>query len=128
MHATERPPSCELEELCDRCSGRVEPDLGDLGHDADFDRCLCEEAELEVPSYRYDVELGAGWHVPCATFRKAIEVTRGQEWFRIVRWSYVPSDEDDDGLDEREKLAIDCGEGVLRDLLVDAIDSDAERN
>jgi len=116
---------------CADCGGFTEPDLSDMGHDADFDRCDCTSQALTVVppadtvqevAYRYEVQLGAGWHVPCATFRRALEVSHGQPWCRIVRWNYVPVDEDDDGLDENEQLAIACGEGLLRDALVAVID------
>lgn len=33
---------------CPDCGGYTEPDLLDMGHDADFDRCDCEEAAVSV--------------------------------------------------------------------------------
>lgn len=42
-----RPTLAELTH-CHDCGGRLEPDLLDMGHDADFDRCDCEEAAVSV--------------------------------------------------------------------------------
>lgn len=119
---------------CRDCGGFTEPDLLDVGHDADFDRCTCVATALTlVPSApaalaiapRYEVQIGAGWRVPCETFRRALDVSRGQPWCRIVAWGYQPVDEDDDGLSDDEKLALGLGEGPLQDVLVAVIDGSA---
>jgi hypothetical protein len=44
----ERPSLSELTDRCPDCGGSLEPDLLDMGHDADFDRCDCEEAAVSV--------------------------------------------------------------------------------
>lgn len=123
---------------CAECGGYTEldPCAGDGGHDEGFDRCACEvkstaltlvpapRAELVTP-YRYEVQLSLGWRVPCETFRRALEVSRGQAWCRIVAWDYVAIDEDDDGLSDDEQLAISLGDCELRDALVAVIDGAA---
>jgi hypothetical protein len=34
--------------VCSDCGGYTEPDLSDMGHDFDFDRCTCDEAARSV--------------------------------------------------------------------------------
>jgi hypothetical protein len=105
----------------ERCSACGE-ELDDRGECAVVG-CIEYEKAVHGP-IRYEAQLPWG-RVPCATFRRALEVSRGQPWCRIVAWGYVPVDEDDDGLSDDEKLALGLGEGSLQDVLVATIDGAA---
>lgn len=112
----DKPTRSELAE-CDRC-----PECGEeLDHRGECALVGCVAYERAVHGEpRYDVQF-SGWSVPCATFRRAIDVRAGQAWSRIVRWGHAPVDEDDDGLNALEHEALELS-GDAQDVLVAVID------
>lgn len=115
MSCAEKPHPSELVERCGSCSEPV-----DLRGECCTVGCVEYEIAVHGP-IRYEVQF-SGWSVPCATFRRAIDLRAGQGWSRVVRWGYAPVDEDDDGLNSLEREALELPPGDAQDVLVAVID------
>jgi hypothetical protein len=74
---------------------------------------------------RYEVQCGLGQRLPCATLRQAVDLIQGNGWVRVVRWNYVPTDDDDDGLTHIERDVLSMPDSPARDVLIALIDGAA---
>lgn len=76
-------------------------------------------------TWKYEIQFH-GWHAAFTTMAETVvfldQWRTRDPWHRVTAYSYVPTDEDDDGLNDLERECIGARPGAVRDEMVREID------